>query len=291
MKKYFKQKNGLREVFLTLIASFATFSMACQKTPQYSPSPVVNYPVIEYTFEQTPVWQDEFDYQGLPLSTKWDYDTGGNGWGNNELQNYTRSAKNARVEDGKLIIEALKESVGGNNYSSARLITKKKGDWTYGKFEIKAKLPRGRGTWPAIWMLASNQSYGTAFWPDNGEIDIMEHVGFDPNRIHGNIHTKAYNHSIGTNKGNNMVVPTAQEEFHVYSTEWTPATVKFFIDGKEYFSFSNLGNWQAWPFDKPFHLLLNIAVGGNWGGAKGIDDTIFPQRMEVDYVRVYALKK
>jgi len=289
--EYCKQKNSFKQPFLTILAVLMVFLMACHKTTDYDPVPIINNPVVVYSFEQTPLWQDEFDYEGVPNSAKWSYDVGGNGWGNNELQNYTRSSKNARVEDDKLIIEALKESVGANNYSSARLITKKKGDWTYGKFEIKAKLPQGRGTWPAIWMLASIQTYGTAFWPDNGEIDIMEHVGFDPNRVHGNIHTKAYNHSINTNKGNNLVVPTAQDEFHVYSTEWTPANIKVFIDGKAYFSFANEGNWQAWPFDKPFYLLLNIAVGGNWGGQKGIDDTIFPQRMEVDYVRVYALKK
>ena len=277
--------------FAVLSAASLIVLMACQKNPDYGPIPDYSQPIVNYSFEQTPVWQDEFDYVGAPNTTKWDYDLGGNGWGNNELQNYTKNQKNARVEDGKLIIEALKESSGSNNYSSARLVTKKKGDWTYGKFEIKAKLPKGRGTWPAIWMLATNQTYGTQYWPDNGEIDIMEHVGFDPNRVHGNIHTKAYNHSISTNKGNNVLVPTALEEYHVYSTEWTPATVKIFIDGKEYFSFANESNWQAWPFDKPFHLLLNVAVGGNWAGQKGVDDSIFPQRMEVDYVRVYALKK
>lgn len=270
--------------------------MACNQTPKHDPLPVADYgllPFIDkpYFFEDSPIWQDDFEYTGAPDPAKWGYDLGGHGWGNNELQNYTKSTKNARVENGKLIIEVLREKMDNNNYTSARLVSKNKGDWTYGKFVIRAKIPQGRGTWPAIWMLPTNQSYGTQYWPDNGEIDIMEHVGFDPNVIHGNIHTKAYNHSIKTNKGNSTVVPTALEEFHVYATEWTPTSIKISIDGKEYFVFSNEKNWQAWPFDKPFHLLLNIAVGGNWGGLKGIDDSIFPQRMEVEYVRVYALKK
>ena len=279
----------------TLSAAILTVFMACQKAndnvmppffvPAQSAQPVV------YAFESTPLWQDEFDNAGAPDSKNWDYDTGGNGWGNKELQNYTRNAKNARVENGKLIIEAHNENSASNNYSSARLITKNKRDWTYGKFEIRAKIPQGTGTWPAIWMLATNQTYGTSYWPDNGEIDIMEHVGFDPTRVHGNIHTKAYNHSINTNKGNSVLVPTALTDFHVYTTEWTPESIKILVDDKDYFTFKRDGGWQVWPFDKPFHLIMNIAVGGEWGGQKGVDNTIFPQRMEIDYVRVYALKK
>jgi beta-glucanase (GH16 family) len=268
----------------------AIFLLACQKKEEYGPLPVFQGVQLEYSFDSKPVWQDEFDKDGLPDASKWDYDVGGGGWGNNELQFYNRAVlKNSRVEGGKLIIEAHKEQSGGRDYSSARLISKRKGDWLYGKIEVRAKLPQGTGTWPAIWMLATEQSYGTQYWPDNGEIDLMEHVGFDPNRVHGNIHTKAYHHSIGTNKGNNMMVPTAFTEFHDYTLEWTPSTITLLIDKKSYFVFNNEGSWQTWPFDKPFHLLLNIAVGGNWGGQKGIDDRVFPQRMEVEYVRVYPL--
>lgn len=245
----------------------------------------------KYEFGTTPVWQDEFDYSGKPDPKKWGYDIGDNGWGNNELENYTDNQKNVRVENGNLIIEAIKEQSGKLNYSSARLVSKGKGDFLYGKFEIRAKLPVGRGTWPAIWMLASENSYGNKGWPDNGEIDIMEHVGFDQNNIHGNIHTKAFNHSIGTNKGNNVLINTASSEFHVYGCEWTPNYLALSVDGKEYFRFVKEADyqWQQWPFDKSFHFLLNIAVGGNWGGQKGVDDSIFPQKMEVDYIRVYPL--
>src|SRR4026208_2586222 len=147
------------------------------------------------------VWSDEFDYNGLPDPKKWSYDVGGHGWGNKELQYYTeRRKENARVENGKLIIEARRDSWEGHEYTSARLVTKGKGDWTYGRFEVKAKLPSGRGTWPAIWMLPTERSYGESYWPDNGEIDIMEHVGYDPDVVHGSAHTKAYYHSINTQK-------------------------------------------------------------------------------------------
>jgi beta-glucanase (GH16 family) len=245
----------------------------------------------QYQFATTPSWQDEFDYTGRPDPKRWNYDLGDHGWGNNELENYTDKPENARVENGHLIIEVKKEASGKQNYSSARLVSKGKGDFLYGKFEIKAKLPKGKGTWPAIWMLASEKNYGNKGWPDNGEIDIMEHVGFDQNRVHGNIHTKAFNHAIKTNKGNNVLVDNVSDEFHVYSCEWTPSSVSILIDGKAFFTFTKEPSyqWAEWPFDKPFHLLLNIAVGGNWGGQKGVDDSVFPQKMEVDYVRVYPL--
>jgi beta-glucanase (GH16 family) len=246
-------------------------------------------PTPAYTFGSTPSWQDEFDYNGAPDAQKWGYDLGDHGWGNHELQNYTN--KNARVENGTLIIEAIKEKSGKLNYSSTRLVSRGKGDFLYGKIEVRAKLPQGRGTWPAIWMLASQNTYGTKGWPDNGEIDIMEHVGFDQNRIHGNVHTKAFNHSIKTNKGNQVLVPDVSSEFHIYSCEWTPGYIAVLVDGNEYFRFTReqTWQWQQWPFDQPFHLLLNVAVGGDWGGQKGVDESIFPQKMEVDYVRVYPL--
>jgi beta-glucanase (GH16 family) len=280
--------------FLSLtVASLIILALSCQKKEDYGPLPDFTNVIAPYEFAATPVWQDEFDIDGLPDATKWNYDFGGNGWGNNELQYYTKAnPKNARVENGKLIIEAVKESFNSYNYTSARLITKKKGDWLYGKVVVRAKLPKGIGTWPAIWMLATEQTYGTAYWPDNGEIDIMEHVGFDPNVIHGTAHTKAYYFSIGTQKTATTIVATAMSDFHDYILEWTPSEIKISVDDKNYFSFQKESSeWQKWPFDKPFHLLLNIAVGGNWGGQKGVDNSIFPQRMEVDYVRVFPLKK
>ncbi len=241
--------------------------------------------------ERKLIWQDEFDYTGKPNPEKWSYDIGGHGWGNQEKQFYTNESSNSFVENGILKITAKKESKENNTFTSARLVGKGKADFLYGRFEIRAKLPKGIGTWPAIWMLASEQTYGKDFWPDNGEIDIMEHVGFDPNRIHGNVHTKAYNHSIGTNKGNNLLVEQVSDKFHVYTCDWTPSTITIGVDGKDYFTFQKENGWEKWPFDKKFHLILNIAVGGGWGGQKGIDETIFPQTMEIDYVRVFESGK
>lgn len=232
------------------------------------------------------VWSDEFDKPGLPDHKKWAYDIGGHGWGNNELQFYTeKRAENARVEDGLLIIEARKEPWEKSGYTSARLVTRGKQEWKYGKIEVRAKLPKGRGTWPAIWMLAATQPMR---WPDDGEIDIMEHVGFDQGKVHGSVHTKKYNHVIGTQKTGNVTVPDCSEEFQVYGVEWDKDLVKISVDSKPYFEFKNeLSGDDAWPFDNKLYLLLNVAVGGNWGGAQGVDETIWPQRLEVDYVRVY----
>lgn len=232
------------------------------------------------------VWNDEFNYKGFPDSTKWSYNIGGEGWGNDEKQYYTaHQLKNARVENGNLIIEARKEQIGKNNYTSARIVTKGKGDWLYGKIDVRAKLPKGLGTWPAIWMLGSTTPFN---WPDDGEIDIMEHVGYDQGVIHASTHCKKYYHIIGTQKTATTTVADCSEKFHVYSLEWNADSISIFIDQRKYFTVVNEHSGKdAWPFNQPFHLLLNIAVGGFWGGAKGIDDSIFPQKMEIDYVRVY----
>ena len=241
-----------------------------------------------WSFEATPVWADEFTANGLPDASKWGYDLGGSGWGNNELQNYTNSTNNASVNNGILTITARKENVGGNAYSSARLVTKGKGDFLYGRFEIKAKLPSGRGTWPAIWMLPTDFAYGN--WPKSGEIDIMEHVGYDPTNVHTTVHTEAYNGAIGTQKGDSKKIADAFTAFHMYRVDWTPYAVRGYIDDQKIFEFVNDGKGYAtWPFDKKFHLLLNLAVGGNWGGAQGVDESVFPKAMEVDYVRVYKM--
>lgn len=235
----------------------------------------------------TLVWQDEFDYTGLPDSTKWGYDVGGHGWGNNELEYYTEAdSDNVWVADGVLTITARKEQMGERDYTSARMVTREKGDWLYGKVEVRAMLPTGRGVWPAIWMLPTDREYGN--WPRSGEIDIMENVGFDPDTIVGSAHTLKYNHSIGTQRSSRIACPTCYSDFHVYGLEWEPDEYRLYVDDQLYFTFKNEGTgFEAWPFDKRFHLLLNIAVGGNWGGAEGVDDTIFPQKMVVDYVRVY----
>ena len=232
------------------------------------------------------VWSDEFNYQGLPDPAKWGYDTGGHGWGNHELQYYTnKESSNARVEKGHLIIEAKKENIGKNAHSSARLVTKGKGDWTYGRIDVRARLPKGLGTWPAIWMLGSKTPLK---WPDDGEIDIMEHVGYNHGVVHASVHCRKYYHKIGTQKTATITVPDVSDSFHVYSLDWTAETITMLIDNKPYFTFSNEHTDRtAWPFDTPAYLLLNLAVGGDWGGQKGVDEKIFPQRMEIDYVRVY----
>jgi beta-glucanase (GH16 family) len=239
----------------------------------------------------TLVWSDEFDYSGFPDSTKWGYDIGGNGWGNNELQYYTSELLNARVENGNMIIEAHRHEGSQPEYSSARVVSRGKGDWTYGRFETRAKLPSGRGTWPAIWMLPTEWTYGNGGWPDNGEIDIMEHVGYDLGNIHASTHCHTYNWPNNTQKTAIINIPGPQTNFHTYVLEWSPEKIEIYVDSIKYFTSENEGTgWQAWPFDKDFHFILNIAIGGNWGGQQGIDNSIFPQKMEIDFVRVYKKK-
>jgi beta-glucanase (GH16 family) len=275
----------LKHMFFVLPLLLA---LACTEK-KIIPDIVPVQPIVDknWQFETTPVWQDDFTGSGAPDASKWTFETGGSGWGNNELQHYTSGA-NSTLSNGNLVITAKKESFSGNNYTSSRMITKGKGDWLYGRFEIRARLPKGRGTWPAIWMLHTEPFYGT--WPASGEIDIMEHVGYDPNRVHFSIHTSAYNHTRGTQKSTNKIIPDATDAFHVYRLDWTPYAVRGFIDGVQYFEFTNNNtDFTTWPFNKKFFLILNIAVGGNWGGAQGIDDSVFPATMLVDYVKVYKM--
>jgi beta-glucanase (GH16 family) len=246
------------------------------------------------------VWRDEFSGSGLPDAQRWSYDTAFNksGWHNEEKQYYSaRRKRNARVSGGRLIVEAHADGTklsrradyGGQGYSSARLITRGKASWTYGYFEIRAKLPCGRGTWPAIWMLSAREPLR---WPDDGEIDIMEHVGHEPGVVHQSVHTGAFNHRQGTHKTAQRVVANACGAFHRYQLHWTPERIRMGIDGAEMFRFNRPAGGRAeWPFDSPQYLLLDVAVGGQWGGAKGIDDDALPQRMEVDYVRIWQAAK
>lgn len=281
-----------------MISLLISFLLACKSPevtlPAVQPPVSVTPPASATTVPTAPVarklvWADEFEKAGLPDSTKWAYDVGGWGWGNNELQYYTeRRAENARIENGRLIIEARKDGYQGKNYTSARLLTQNKTTWTYGRFEVMAKLPKGVGTWPAIWMLGKN--IPAAGWPRCGEIDIMEHVGYDEGTVHGSVHSETYNHVKGTQRTSKMTVPDVASAFHLYAIDWTTDQIEFFIDDKLYYTVqkSTLGNTDAqWPFNQPFFLILNVAVGGNWGGQKGVDENIWPQRMEVDYVRVY----
>ena len=253
---------------------------------------VINKSIVAQTNYKKLVWADEFNVPGLPDSVKWGYDEGNGcpqncGWGNNELEFYTeKRLENARVENGKLIIEARKENYNGFNYTSARLFTKNKGNWKYGRIEARVKIPAGKGLWPAVWMLPTKWEYGG--WPHSGEIDIMENVGYLPDSAFGTIHTGAYNGSLGTQKTKGVKRKDLSAKFHVYAIEWSAAMISFFIDGDKYHEFKNENaGFEKWPFDKEFHLLLNLAVGGNWGGKFGVDDKVFPQKIEVDYVRVY----
>ena len=232
-------------------------------------------------------WSDEFNYVGLPDSSKWNYAVGGNGWGNNEKQFYTKAdTMNAMVKNGLLSIIARKEKHENNSYTSARLTTKDKAEWKYGRIEISAKLPAGLGLWPAVWMLGGDVE--KVMWPLCGEIDIMEHVGYKKDTVFGTVHTEAYNHLKGTQKGKDILIENPYTQFHQFAIEWTPEKIDFLMDGKLYNHFANEHKTiNEWPFDKPFFLILNMAVGGNLGGKKGIDDSVFPARLEIDYVRVF----
>ena len=251
------------------------------------PTPNDVCPHLENIDDWEAVWCDEFDYVGLPDNTKWNYDVGGHGWGNNEKQFYTNAdTLNAKLNDGSLLITARASKTGDKEFSSARISTKHKGDWKYGKIDVRAKLPKGRGLWPAIWMLPSESVYGG--WPRSGEIDIMEFVGYAPDTIFQTVHTKSFNHILGTQVGKSTKVDSIGDNFHNYGIIWDSEKILFFIDGRNTHQFLNKNQTSAeWPFDQEFHLILNLAVGGNWGGKFGIDDSIFPSQFEIDYVRVY----
>ncbi len=229
------------------------------------------------------VWGDEFKYAGKPDPTKWGYDTGGNGWGNNELEYYTDRPENARVQDGRLIIEARREEYKGRHYTSARLVTHGKREFLYGRIEVSAKLPAGAGTWPAIWLLGVSRPES---WPASGELDIMEHIGRNPCWIHGSAHSLKYYWVKGNQKTGITCIPDAPTAFHEYALEWYPDHLDYFVDNNKYLTVLNEGTgWEAWPFDHPEFLILNIAMGGGWGGR--VDDGALPARMEIQYVRVY----
>lgn len=262
--------------------------ITCQEPKSSEKQPVVN----EWDKEGWAlVWNDEFDGPALNLE-KWSYEIGGHGWGNNELQYYSDDDSTAFIQDGKLVIRAdlVPQGTGSSDnlryFSSARLRTSGKGDWRYGRIEVKAKLALGQGIWPAIWMLPTDWMYGG--WPESGEIDIMEHVGYDPGRVHGSIHTGSYNHKINTQRGGSKLLDKISSKFYVYAIEWYEDRIDFLIDDSKYFSFQNDGknDFNTWPFNQRFHLLINIAVGGDWPGSPD-ETTQFPTEMEVEYVRVY----
>jgi uncharacterized protein (TIGR03437 family) len=239
-------------------------------------------------------WQDEFDGPALDLS-KWTHDVGGHGWGNNELQYYTSRADNAYIENGMLVIKAIRETYTGPNqvtrqYTSARLTTKGKFSQAYGRFEARIKVPYGQGIWPAFWMLG--EEFPMVPWPDSGEIDIMEHIGREPANYYGTIHGPGHSGANGIGFRHTLPAGTkGSDDFRIYAVEWTPERIRWFVDDIEFGTVTpvNLPPGARWVYDRPFHLLLNVAVGGNWPGNPD-NTTVFPQIMLVDYVRVYHLE-
>jgi len=241
------------------------------------------------------VWRDEFNGTALD-PRKWKYDTARNkqGWFNRELQYYS-AGRNLRVANGLLTIDARHEKLdskyfpdwGGQEYTSTKIFSKGPG-WTYGFYEIRAKLPCARGTWPAIWMLPVEMKK----WPDDGEIDIMEQVGAEPNLIYASLHTKLYNHTTNTQRSAQKLVPTSCSTFHVYQLDWRPDSITIGVDGRGILRVLNsVPGKGAWPFDAPYRMILNLAIGGDWAGAKGIDDAALPQRMDIDFVRVWQVPR
>ena len=237
------------------------------------------------------VWHDEFDGASIDLK-KWEHEINAQGGGNNELQYYTNRSENSFIENGSLVIQALKEHYTGpegtREFTSARLRTLRKGDWKYGRFEIKAKLPFGQGLWPAIWMLPSENKYGG--WAASGEIDIMELVGHEPNKVYGTLHYGGeWPDNVQSGKSYNLSQGTFADDFHLFTIEWDTTEFRWYVDGIFYQSqtqwYTQNADYPA-PFDQYFHLLLNVAVGGNWPGRPD-NSTTFPQQMVVDYVRVY----
>jgi beta-glucanase (GH16 family) len=269
--------------FATLIAAAQSFTVAnaAYDAPMHPPA------------KAKLVWRDEFNGRSLDLG-KWEYDTSRNkeGWYNGEKQYYSAGRReNIRIGNGRLIIDARHEKLdpakfpdwGGQEYTSAKIFSK--AGWTYGFYEVRAKLPCARGTWPAIWMLPVDMKK----WPDDGEIDIMEHVGSKPHEVVASLHTQLFNHLLKTQRSAQKALSTSCSAFHRYQLDWRPDSMTIGFDDRAYMRVLNdqPGGKGAWPFTVPFKMILNLAIGGDWAAAKGIDDAAMPQRMEVDYVRVW----
>jgi beta-glucanase (GH16 family) len=266
-----------------LLVSLPSCSNSPSNTPAPPPSSVLT-------------WSDEFSGTNgsFPDAGKWVVETGGKGWGNNELETYTKRTQNLHVQDGNLIITASKETYTGTDgvtrqYTSARIKTAGLFDQKYGRFEARIKIPEGQGMWPAFWMLGDN--IDTLGWPDGGEIDIMENIGKEPDKAHGTIHGPGYSGSGGL--GGTFTLPSGKlaDGFHIFAVEWETAAIRFYVDGNLYETRTpaDLPPGTKWVFDHPFFIILNVAVGGDWPGSPD-DTTVFPQTMAVDYVRVYTRK-
>ena len=273
----------------TVVSGVITFKYAASGTytvtvvAKNSAGQITKTGVVVVTTTGTPpagslLWSDEFNIDGVPDPAKWGYDLGGGGWGNSELQNYTNRTDNAIISGGTLKINLKKESFGGNSYTSARLLTKDKFAFTYGKIEVMAKLPAGGGTWPAIWTLGSNVN--TSPWPACGEMDIMEHKGNELNKIYGTLHYPG--RSGGNGNGSTVTIANATTAFHKYGLEWSATSIKISVDDVV---FHTVPNTAGLPFNANFFIILNVAMGGTFGGT--VDPAFTNATMEVDYVRVY----
>ena len=280
---------GLCVTPLVFFSSAGRAVNLCDFTDQTIQPILVSLPLLPDAKKWEMVWHDEFNYNGRPDPAKWTYEIGGSGWGNDEDQYYTDRIENAHVENGHLVIEARKEKYENREYTSSRLNSLQ--TWTYGRYEVRARIPQGRGTWSAAWMMSAKQNYGEKYWPDNGEMDFLEEVGHEPNQIHASTHTKAHNFKTFTQKTAIRDIPTAETEYHTYAIEWFPDHIDFFIDDQKIMTDAegeaSSTDWTKWPFNKDFKIILNLAVGGFWARENGIDDSKFPAELDVAYVRVY----
>lgn len=239
------------------------------------------------------VWHDEFEVGSELNADYWTHEVQGSGWVNNELQNYVNhkspEGRNVtEIRNGSLMINCFKEN--GKIYSG-RVYANVNTGWQYGYIEARIKLPKGKGTWPAFWMMPCNNDFGANPWPKCGEIDIMEEVGCVPNEVSSSLHAEGHNHTNNTQVTHAMTIDKAEGEFHVYAIEWTKDNITTYVDGKVQLSYDNDGGGvRNWPYDKPFYVILNLAWGGSWGGMSGVDENVLPVAMEIDYVRVFQKK-
>ena len=236
------------------------------------------------------VWHDEFN-EGTVLSDEWTHEVKDDHWVNNELQNYRNGEADGKrvteIKDGNLLIHCFKGSDG--KIYSGRVYAHRTSGWEYGYFEARIMLPKGKGTWPAFWMMPVKSEYR---WPKCGEIDIMEEVGVVPDDVSSSLHTETYNHVKGTQKTHHLDIPGAEGGWHVYACEWTPEAITTFVDGKVQLAVTKAEMGEGhdeWPFHYAFYPILNLAWGGDWGGMQGVDESALPITMKVDYIRVFQI--